>query len=296
MSVGQSTILVTGGAGFVGSHLVELLATDETVTVISLDDYSTGLASNEVTGRSNVRYLHGSTSNISTIVDTVPSLLFHLGEYARVEQSMREPANVWASNLTGTPAVFEYCRRHGVPIVYASSSTRFAVGSDGKTLSPYTFSKATNTELIRLYHRWYGLRYAVAYLYNVYGPREIDDGSHATVIGIFRRRWLSGQSLIVNPPGTQLRNFTHVADAARGLRLIGRSLDRQTTHEYQLAHRRKYKIQEVAEMFPGATIEPGHVSAANRNDTALDLTAAESIGWKAEIQLEDYISAIVAER
>lgn len=181
------TILVTGGAGFIGSHLCERLR-DDGHTVISLDNYFTGTKENHIEG---VDYREGHTKNIQALIPENPDIIFHLGEYSRVAKSIEEPQRVFDLNMEGTFAVLEFWRKRGGRLVYAGSSTKFAGvrsdGVDGRELSPYTWGKAANSELVHNYGRWYDLPYAIAYFYNVYGPRErggVD--SYGTVIETFR--------------------------------------------------------------------------------------------------------------
>ncbi len=162
----KKTILVTGGAGFVGSHLCERLA-GQGHRVISLDNYSTGSPANHVSG---VEYRTGHTKDIALYVSEVPDIVFHLGEYARTEKSFEDIELVWDQNKIGTLAVLEFVRRNKAKLVYAGSSTKFADGGAGRDQSPYAWSKATNTELVKNYGVWFGIQYAITYFYNVYGP------------------------------------------------------------------------------------------------------------------------------
>jgi UDP-glucose 4-epimerase len=286
MPIPTDAIVVTGGAGFVGSHLVEALTADPANYVVSLDDYSTGLEINHMSS-SNVTYLNGQTQDIATLIDKRPSVIFHLGEYARVERSRVEPERVWKS-LMGTIQVLEYCRlfKVPVPIVYAASSTRFSADGQGTHLSPYTFAKAMSVELVQRYANWYRVPNAIAYLFNVYGPREISTGDHATVIGKFIRQYLADEPLVVTAPGTQLRNFTNVKDVVDGFLRLRNNTDGR---EYQLGHGKKHSVLDVAQMFPGATIQMRPEVPGNRSDASIDTTTAESIGWHARYELMDYI-------
>jgi UDP-glucose 4-epimerase len=159
-----SAILVTGGAGFVGSHLVEALVKDPTKRVLVLDNYFTGLRDHRIEG---VTYIEGWTTQIESLVSDKPDLVYHLGEYARTEKSFDEPVLVWKMNVAGTFAVVNFCKTRKAKLVYAGSSTKFADGGLGKDQSPYAWTKAINTDLVRNYGKWYGLRYAIAYFYNV---------------------------------------------------------------------------------------------------------------------------------
>ena len=160
-------ILVTGGAGFVGSHLCEVLASNTENTVVSLDNYSTGKEANHVAG---VTYIVGDTKDIEKHVTEIPDIVYHLGEYARTSESFNEPEKVWEYNTHGTFRVLEYCRKNSIKkLVYAGSSTKLADGGDGRNQSPYAWTKAANTELVQRYGEWFGVPYAIVYFYNVFG-------------------------------------------------------------------------------------------------------------------------------
>ncbi len=278
-------ILVTGGAGFVGSHLCERLVHDGH-TVISLDNYFTGTPENHVAG---VEYRTGHTKDIAEHISETLDLVFHLGEYARVEQSFDDVEKVLQMNVVGTQAVLEFCRRSKTKLVYAGSSTKFADGGIGRDQSPYAWTKAANTELVRNYGNWFSLPYAITYFYNVYGPRERGDAKSGTVIGIFKELSDAGKPLSVRLPGTQKRNFTHVADIVNGLVLVG---EKGEGDEYGLGHPDSFTILEVAQMFGGEVAmlpdRPG-----NRTSSVADIRRATlELGWKPENALPDYIASI----
>ncbi|HSQ33114.1 MAG TPA: NAD-dependent epimerase/dehydratase family protein, partial [Gemmatimonadaceae bacterium] len=204
----QRTILVTGGAGHVGSHVIELLVADDRNRVISLDNYSNGSRANHIAG---AEYREGHTKDIALLVPETPDIVFHLGEYARIATSFEDAATVYDFNIVGTFGVVEFCRARRVPkLVYAASSTRFAIEGDGRHQNPYSFTKATNVDLINDYGRWFGLPYAICYFYNAFGPRERGDGRYATLIAKFESLWRAGRPLAVVSPGTQRRSFTYV--------------------------------------------------------------------------------------
>lgn len=283
------TILVTGGAGFIGSHLIEKLVAAG-AAVHSLDDYSTGTKENHVAGAT---YIEGKTVDIERLVTLRPDLIYHLGEYARVEKSFDDMERVWESNKSGTFAVLEFARRHGAKLVYAGSSTKFGDGGLGRDQSPYAWTKASNTELVRNYGSWFGLPYAITYFYNVYGPREIAKGSYATVIGIFKEQWKVGKPLTVVSPGTQKRNFTHVEDIARGLVLVG---ERGEGDDYGLGAEAAYSILDIAKMF-GTDIAMLPERKGNRMDSSIDLARSKNeLGWEATMRIEDYIRSLTKRR
>jgi UDP-glucose 4-epimerase len=279
----MKTIVVTGGAGFVGSHLCERLAA-EGHRVISLDSYFAGSRDNHAPG---VEYREGHTKDIEALVPETPDLIYHLGEYSRVEVSLTEPKVVWDANIAGTFSVLEYWRKTGAKLVYAGSSTKFADGGLGRNLSPYTFTKAINSELIRNYGTWYGLPYAIAYFYNVYGPGE-RAGKYGTVIEIFRQKKANGESITVVAPGTQKRIFTHVDDIVDGLVLVG---EKGEGDEFGLGADKEYSILEIAELFGGA-IEMLPERAGNRMTAVLDTTKSRAIGWAPKRDVADYIRSL----
>ncbi len=274
-------ILVTGGAGFVGSALCRRLK-EEGHTVISLDNYFTGSKDNHIEG---VEYREGHTKNITTLVPETPDLVYHLGEYSRVEKSFEDPELVWDLNKAGTFGVAEFCRTRGVKMVYAGSSTKFGDGGLGRDQSPYAWTKATNTELVRNYGDWYGMNYAVTYFYNVYGPGE-RSGAYGTVIEIFRQKRMKGETLMVNAPGTQMRNFTHIDDIVDGLLLVG---EKGEGDDFGIGDERAYTILEVAQMFGGEVVLGPEVRG-NRQTSEIDTSKTRALGWEPKRSLADYIN------
>lgn len=281
----KKTIVVTGGAGFVGSHLCAAL-TKAGHHVISLDNYFTGSKDNHVSG---VEYREGHTKDITKHIPEAPDLVYHLGEYSRVEVSLTEPEVVWDLNTAGSFGVFEFWRQQNkeknCKLVYAGSSTKFGDGGLGRVGSMYAWTKASNTELVENYGRWYSLPYAITYFYNVYGPGE-RTGKYGTVIEIFRQKTLAGEPLGVNAPGTQKRNFTHIDDIVDGLLLVG---ERGDGDEYGLGAEEAYSILDVAKLF-GGTVQMRPEVAGNRMDSTLDTTKARALGWTAKRTLTDYIT------
>lgn len=279
----QKLILVTGGAGFIGAHLCARLAKDGH-RVISLDNYFTGSRENHVAG---VDYREGHTKDIEKHIPESPDIIYHLGEYSRVEKSLKEPGLVWDLNKDGTFGVLEFWRKRGCKLVYAGSSTKFGDGGLGRDQSPYAWTKATNTELVRNYSVWYGLPHAITYFYNVYGPGE-RSGEYGTVIEIFKQKYLAGKSLMVNAPGTQKRNFTHVEDIIDGLILVGTD---GTGDDFGLGDERAYSILEIAKMFGGEIIMKPSVPG-NRMGSEIDTSKARSLGWSPKKKFADYIAKI----
>lgn len=289
----KKTILVTGGAGFIGSHLCERLTKDGH-RVISLDNYFTGSKDNHVPG---VEYREGHTKDIEKHVPESPDIIYHLGEYSRVAKSLEEPEMVWGLNMEGTFAVLEFWRKHKCKLVYAGSSTRISPprpdGVTGRNLSPYTWAKSANTELAHNYGRWYGLPYSIAYFYNVYGPRELS-GEYGTVIEIFRQKFLKKEPLEVRLPGTQERIYTHVEDTVSGLILVG---EKGASEEYSIAAKESYPILEVAKLF-GGEIKMLPARSTSRPSAAMDTDTGKikELGWKQTKSLKDYVEEIKKSR
>jgi len=280
----KKLVLVTGGAGFIGSHLCARLVKDGH-RVISLDNYFTGSRENHVQG---VEYREGHTKDIEKHIPETPDLVYHLGEYSRVEISLSEPAVVWDLNKDGTFGVVEFWRKRGCKLVYAGSSTKFGDGGLGRVQTPYAWSKASNTELVMNYGRWYQLPYAITYFYNVYGPRERPAQEYGTLIETFRRQRKEGKPLTVVSPGTQKRNFTHVDDIVDGLLLVG---ERGEGDEFGLGASEAYSILEVAGLFGGEILMLPE-REGNRMDSTLDTSKARALGWAPRRSLKEYLSAV----
>jgi UDP-glucose 4-epimerase len=279
----KKLILVTGGAGFVGSHLCERLAA-EGHAVISLDNYFTGSVDNHVPG---VAYRTGHTKDIHNLVPETPDIVFHLGEYARVEKSFEDIEYVWDLNKTGTFAVLEFCRERGSKLVYAGSSTKFADKGEGRDQSPYAWSKATNTDLVVNYGKWFGLKFAITYFYNVYGPREMS-GPYGTLIRIFSELYRQGQPMTVVSPGDQRRNFTHVHDIVDGLLLVG---ERGESDGYGIGADQSYSVLEVAQLFGGEILMMPE-RAGNRLTAGADNAKVKALGWTQKRHLPAWIEQV----
>lgn len=289
----KKTVLVTGGAGFVGSHLCERLV-KEGHRVISLDNYFTGTPDNHVEG---VEYREGHTVDIARLVTEPIDLIFHLGEYSRVAPSLDEPRTVWDLNIIGSLSVFEFWRAqnhdHVCKLIYAGSSTRFAAeradGVEGRDRAPYNFAKFANTELVHNYGRWYDLPYSVAYFYNVYGPRERAgqfNGAYGTVVETFRQCALEEKKVCrINGSGKQTRAFTHVLDTVSALVLIG---EKGKSDEYAISAKEVYSINDLKDMF-GLEAEYHEATRSSRSSEAEDTSKLEALGWQQEYLLAEYI-------
>lgn len=286
----KQTVLVTGGAGLIGPSLIELLLPK--YRVISLDNYFIGSEANHIP---SAEYVKGHTKDIEALLGHEhPAIIFHLGEYSRVEQSFSDLPMVWESNVHGAFCVFEYWRKRGLSgqgckLVYAGSSTKFADGGLGRDQSPYAWMKASNTELVRNYGNWFNLPYAVTYFYNAYGPRELATGPYASVMGIFKTLYKEGKPITVRAPGTQKRNFTHVEDIASALIQVG---EKGQGDDYGIGSPESYSVLEIAQMF-GSKIDMLPERPGNRMESIIDTSRIEKeFGWKPQHTVREYIESL----
>ncbi|WP_416695871.1 NAD-dependent epimerase/dehydratase family protein [Candidatus Pseudothioglobus sp. Uisw_050_01] len=278
----KKQILVTGGAGFIGSHLCERLSLDPNNIVYSLDNYFMGSRDNHV---DNVTYIEGDVGNIDNLVNFSPHIIYHLGEYSRVEQSFDDIEKVWKFNKLGIFAMLEFVRKTKSKLIYSGSSTKYSDGALGRTQSPYAWTKASNTELIVNYGQWYGISYAITYFYNVYGKREISSGKYATIIASFIDKMRKGEDLTVVNPGLQRRNFTHVDDIIEGLILVA---EKGHGDEFGIGNPKSYSILEIAKMF-GGNVQMLPERQGNRMSGDVITTKTEALGWFIKHNIEDYI-------
>jgi UDP-glucose 4-epimerase len=283
----MAKILVTGGAGFVGSNLCTRLV-QLGHKVVSVDNYFTGSVNNHVDG---VTY-YGENNELNTmnisILDFVPEYIYHLGEYSRVEQSFDDFDKVWEYNVQGTIEVIKFAKKHNAKLIYAGSSTKF--GSDGgANSSPYAFTKSTNTQLVQNFAEWYGLDYAITYFYNVYGKNEIADGPYSTLIAKFNTMRKQGKALTVVSPGTQERNFTHVDDIVDGLILVGFN---GQGDGYGIGSPETFTVLDVAQMFK-SEIEFLPARKGNRMSAEVITEKTRELGWVPRHHLRDFIEELI---
>lgn len=285
MTDAKKTVIVTGGAGLIGSYLIELLLPK--YRVVSLDNYFIGIEANHISG---AEYIKGHTKDIEALLGHEnPEIIFHLGEYSRIRQSFAEPAFVWDLNVAGTFAVLEYWRKRKCRLQYAGSSTKYADGGAGPDQSPYAWMKASNSQLVANYGKWYDLPYTITYFYNNYGRRELSTGPYASVVGNFKELYLKGEPLTVIAPGTQRRNLTFAGDTARGLMMIG---EKGHGDGYGLASKESFSILELAQMFGDNIVMLPEVLGDRAGATVETAKVEAEFGWKAERSLSDYIQDI----
>ena len=279
----MTQILIIGGAGFIGSNLCKELSKNNSLELTSLDNYFTGDVKNH---HKNIRYINGHTKDIFDLINFKPSIIIHLGEYSRVEQSFRDRDIVFESNYFGTRQVIEFAVHNNSKLVYGASSTVFA--SESKNLSPYSFTKSTNVDLIKAYSKWYGINFSIVYFYNVYGGNEICHGQYATLIGIFTNQYINNENLTVVKPGSQMRNFTHINDVVSGLILVIKNIK---NNEFHLGNDKKYSVLDIAKMFNRNIIFLPE-REGNRSDSNIDNSDLRKLGWKPSVEIIDYINKI----
>jgi len=279
----EKKILVIGGAGFIGSNLIKSLIKNKKNKVVSLDNYSTGSIKNHF---ENVEYFNGEAKKINTIIKIKPHLIFHLGEYSRVEKSFEDIDIVFDNNYLSIYPVLKFANDNQSKLIYCGSSTKFDV-EKGFSLSPYTWTKSINSELIKAYSNWFNIKYAIVYFYNVYGPNELED-TYGTLIGKFKKAMREGKTLKVVLPGTQKRNFTHVNDIVDGLILISKSGEGDN---FGIGCEKSYSIIEVAKMF-GGNFQFLEERKGNRSDSKLVIDKTKKLGWLAKHNLPDYINEL----
>ncbi len=246
----QNIIIVTGGAGFVGSNLIEKLVKFKKYKVISLDDYSTGKKVNHINNK-KVSYLKTSTKNIEKVLTSYKKKIlcvFHFGEFARIYQSFVKFNQCLESNILGTKAVFNFCLKYKIKLIYSATSA--SLGNDGKdkNLSPYSYTKAKNLELLENMKKWFNFRYEIIYFYNVYGKNHIKKGDMATIIGIFEHQYLNKMPLTVVRPGSQTRKFTHIDDT---IDTCIEAWKKNKCKHYSIAAKKNYSIVQIAKLFGG---------------------------------------------
>ena len=243
----KNIILVTGGAGFVGTNLIKFFLKKTKFKLISLDNYSSGRKLNHIKS-SRVKYLKGKTVNISNIIKNPKQIksVFHFGEFARIYQSFLKMNECIDSNSVGSNAVFSFCLKNNIKLIYSATSASLGNKGNDKNLSPYAFSKSKNLELLENLKKWFNFKYEVIYFYNVYGPHQICKGQMSTVIGIFEDHYKKGKPLPIVKPGTQTRRFTHIDDTIKVCFLAWK---KNLSRHYSIANKKFYSILDVAKMF-----------------------------------------------
>ncbi len=243
----KKKIIITGGAGFVGTNLIKFFLAKTKYNIISIDNYSSGKKTNHIISP-RVKYIKDKTTNISQLIKNPKSInsVFHFGEFARIYQSFLKMNECIDSNSVGTNAVFNFCLKNRIRLIYSATSASLGNRGDDKNLSPYAFSKSKNLELLENLKKWFNFKYEVVYFYNVYGPHQICKGQMSTVIGIFEDHYKKKRPLPVVKPGTQTRRFTHIDDTVNICYLAWK---KNLCRHYSIASKKSYSLISVAKMF-----------------------------------------------
>ena len=244
----KNIIVVTGGAGFVGTNLISFLLKNSNYKILSIDNYSSGTRKNHIKNK-KINYIKGNTKDISKILDSKKkkiNAIFHFGEFSRIYQSFLNMGECIDSNTVGSHAIFNFCLNNKIKLIYSATSASLGNKGRDKDLSPYAFTKSINLELLENLKRWFKMKYEIIYFYNVYGPNQISKGKMATVIGIFEEAYKDKKPLTVVKPGTQSRKFTHIKDTVK---VCFDAWKKNKCRHYSISSKKDYTILEVAKLF-----------------------------------------------
>ncbi len=289
----KNYVVVTGGAGFVGSNLIEFLVKKTKYKILSIDNYSSGNKKNHIKNK-KIKYLNGNTKNIQKILKKYKKKIhsiFHFGEFARIYQSFLKFDQCHESNTIGSKSVFKFCLDNKIKLIYSATSASLGNSGKDKNLSPYAFTKSKNLELLENLKKWFKFKYEVIYFYNVYGPRQIKSGDMATVIGIFEKCFEQKKPLTVVRPGSQTRRFTHINDT---IMTCYEAWKNNKCRHYSISHKKSYSILKVAKLFNTKLIflpeRKGERYASALTNVSFNNKVHKRYG---KIQLKDYINSFI---
>jgi len=285
----KNILVVTGGAGFIGSNLISELIKFKKFRILSIDNYSSGLSINH-TKNKRIKYLEGNTKNIEILLKSYAGKIhsiFHFGEFARIYQSFKNVNECFSSNIEGSSNVFNFALKNKIKLIYSATSASLGNKGEDMNLSPYAFSKAKNLELLENLKKWFNFRYEVIYFYNVYGVRQICKGEMATVVGIFEDFFKKKKKLPVVRPGTQARRFTHVNDTIKACVFVWK---RNKCKHYSIANNRSYSIIELAKLFRmKVKYLPKRAGERYKSDLTKMNLNNQIIKLSANLRLKDYV-------
>jgi UDP-glucose 4-epimerase len=286
-------LVVTGGAGFVGSNLISFILKNTKYKILSYDNYSTGSKKNHIKNN-RIKYIKGHTKNISFLLKNYQNkidTIFHFGEFARIYQSFLKMDECIKSNSIGSQEVFRFCMQNKIRLIYSATSASLGNNGEDKNLSPYAFTKAKNLEILENYKKWFNFKFDIVYFYNVYGPNQICKGDMATVIGIFEDAYLKNKPLPVVRPGTQTRRFTHINDT---IKVCFLALKANKQKHYCISSKKNFSIMEIAKLFKHK-IQYFPKRKGERYASALtDMNLSNKVYKKfGKIKIKDYIKDFI---
>ena len=289
----KNIIIVTGGAGFVGSNLIKILLKKTKKKIISLDNYSSGSKKNHLSNN-RIRYLKADTINISHHLKKLKKnihSIFHFGEFSRIYQSFKKFDECFKSNSIGSNAVFKFCLDNNIKLIYSATSATLGNKGNDKNLSPYAFTKSKNLELLENLRKWFNFKFEIVYFYNVYGPGQIKVGDMATVVGVFEEQYNKNKPLTVVRPGTQTRRFTHIDDTVK---ICIEAWKRNKCIHYSISHKKSYSIKDLAKMFKTKITYLKPRSGERYASALTKISNNQSIIQKfGKINLKDYVTSFI---
>ncbi len=292
----EKVYVITGGEGFIGSNLIKRINSEKKNAKIISIDSNLSKQNNKIipVNKNKIIYLRGHTKDIKRILKKEKKIecIFHFGEFSRIVKSFAHHEKCFSSNHTGTLQVIKFCSENNIKLIYSASSSKFGNQGKDENLSPYSWTKSKNIELIKNYSKWFGLNYEIVYFYNVYGPGHIRKGDMAAVIGIFENCYLSNKPITVIKPGTQKRDFTHVDDIING---VMSAWKKNLNGEFMLGTNRNTSVIDIAKLFNHPIVYIEKKPGERLSSTIPDLESQKKLGYKAKIRIEDYIRSFLNE-
>tara|TARA_B110000037_G_C17108794_1_gene500975 strand:+ start:1975 stop:2856 length:882 start_codon:yes stop_codon:yes gene_type:complete len=288
----KNLIIVTGGAGFVGSNLIKYLLNKTNLKILSIDNYSSGSKENHIKHK-NIKYIKADINDIEKVLYQQKkniNVIFHFGEFARIHQSFINTEECFHTNISGTSKIFSFCLKNKIKIIYSATSASLGNRGKDQNLSPYAFTKSKNLKLLIHLKEWFDFKFEVLYFYNVYGPKQIAKGPMSTVIGIFEKQYKNNEMLTVSRPGTQSRKFTHIEDTVRGCFYAWK---KGLNRHYLVLNKKSYTILDVARMFGGKIkfVKP-RLGERKKSSSVNKIGKIKMYSIPCELSLKQYIQNI----